>query len=316
MRAFAIAFAVFLLFLAGATSVMYLASRHAVREAVVRELASAAASSASALSVPAERGAADPELQDMVWRVRESNRLDRALLLDRDGKVVASSSGAIRGGTASVFEASPRQVARVTGDARPRTESFQLLGEQYLRIYQPVMKEEEVWGVLCLDAHDPSPHGLSVLNWPFRVGLAVSALSALALAAMGVGVMRFLERRKREMLRVERLVTAGALSASMAHEVKNPMGIILSAAQLLERSGDLTEEGRDLTSTIAEEVRRVESQLDAFLDMSMKTSGRFWREPWIWSPRGRPGTASPWRGIWEQIPCRSASTDGRCVRPW
>jgi two-component system, NtrC family, sensor histidine kinase HydH len=69
-------------------------------------------------------------------------------------------------------------------------------------------------------------------------------------------------------LRSERLATAGALAASIAHEVKNPLGIILSSAQLLARSPGLSEEDRRLLIEMGEEVRRADDQVNAFLDLA------------------------------------------------
>ncbi|HYE04406.1 MAG TPA: ATP-binding protein [Planctomycetota bacterium] len=100
-----------------------------------------------------------------------------------------------------------------------------------------------------------------------RMAWLAATLSALALAAVAVAGSAAIERSRRRLRRVERLATAGALAASIAHEIKNPMGIILSATQVLARSPTLPPADRSLLREIEEEVRRADDQLNAFLDL-------------------------------------------------
>lgn len=57
--------------------------------------------------------------------------------------------------------------------------------------------------------------------------------------------------------RRERLATLGALGAGLAHEIKNPLGGIRGAAQLLARAPEASAQSRECTQVIVREVDRL-----------------------------------------------------------
>ncbi|MBA2479031.1 MAG: HAMP domain-containing histidine kinase [Planctomycetes bacterium] len=99
------------------------------------------------------------------------------------------------------------------------------------------------------------------------VVIAYGVGSTILLLVAAVFVLRSFWRSLTRLADVERLAAAGALAASIAHEIKNPMGIILSTTQLLEHSSALGRYERRLLVEIGEEVRRADDQLNAFLDL-------------------------------------------------
>jgi signal transduction histidine kinase len=266
VAAFAGAFAFFLAVQAVAVWGVYASARAAVREVLGRELSGAAASGAWAMGIGLTRGTTDREFAEMAWRIRELNRLDACFLVD-EGMGTPSRGGDGARVAASVFAATPSRVAEALRARAPVGERYTLFGETYRRVYQPVMGDGGAGQVLVLDAHDRSAGALEALRTPLAVGMAVAASSALALAVVVVLLMHFFDRSKQELIRVERLATAGALASSIAHEVKNPMGIILSSAQLLRDDARLGEDQRVMLDGIVEEVKRAELQLDSFLDL-------------------------------------------------
>ena len=75
----------------------------------------------------------------------------------------------------------------------------------------------------------------------------------------GMGALVFLEdtaamaRQAQQM----KLASLGRLTASIAHEIRNPLGAISHAAQLLDESNALDEQDHRLTAIIRENTRRV-----------------------------------------------------------
>ncbi|MCS6947284.1 MAG: HAMP domain-containing histidine kinase, partial [Steroidobacteraceae bacterium] len=82
-----------------------------------------------------------------------------------------------------------------------------------------------------------------------------------------------------------KLASLGRLSASIAHEIRNPVGAMSHAAQLLAESPRLDAEERKLTDIIQRNAARVSEIIDNVLQMSRRggagRSERLALEPWV-----------------------------------
>ena len=81
-----------------------------------------------------------------------------------------------------------------------------------------------------------------------------------------------------------KLASLGRLSASSAHEIRNPVGAMSHAAQLLGEVDGLTDDDRRLTDIIRTHSSRVSHIIDNVLQLSRRESGapeRFHIRPWL-----------------------------------
>ena len=81
-----------------------------------------------------------------------------------------------------------------------------------------------------------------------------------------------------------KLASLGRLSASIAHEIRNPVGAMSHAAQLLAETEHLTEDDKRLTDIIQTHSGRVSHIIDNVLQLSRRESGapeRFLIRPWL-----------------------------------
>ena len=81
-----------------------------------------------------------------------------------------------------------------------------------------------------------------------------------------------------------KLASLGRLSASIAHEIRNPVGAMSHAAQLLGESAGLTEDDKRLTEIIQTHSGRVSHIIDNVLQLSRRDSSRPERlplKPWL-----------------------------------
>ena len=81
-----------------------------------------------------------------------------------------------------------------------------------------------------------------------------------------------------------KLASLGRLSASIAHEIRNPVGAMSHAAQLLGEADSLTQDDKRLTDIIKTHSSRVSHIIDNVLQLSRRESGapeRFLIRPWL-----------------------------------
>jgi signal transduction histidine kinase len=75
-----------------------------------------------------------------------------------------------------------------------------------------------------------------------------------------------LERLKESLTHAAKLAVVGEMAAAMTHEVRTPLGILRSSAQLLLREPALSEEGREVCGFIISETERMNRLVSTLLD--------------------------------------------------
>jgi len=69
-----------------------------------------------------------------------------------------------------------------------------------------------------------------------------------------------------QLIRADRLAAMGELTAGVAHEVRNPLGIIKASVQLVEESGGDPKRMAEVTRIIKQEIDRLDHVIKALLD--------------------------------------------------
>ena len=100
------------------------------------------------------------------------------------------------------------------------------------------------------------------------------------------GVVIFLEDTSliEERVQQAKLAALGRLSASIAHEIRNPIGAMSHASQLLAESSSVAESERRLTDIISVNARRVSNIVDSVLALSRRANAhpeRLALSPWL-----------------------------------
>jgi len=152
-------------------------------------------------------------------------------------------------------------------DAPVLTAASAVLGTLKDGIIMPVRGESEtgqtpeIVGLLCV-ADD-------------RVRDAFTPEEAQLLDALSVqiGVTIANSRIYARMKERDRLAALGAMAAGLAHEVKNPLGAIKGAAQLLDEGGPSDPSSREFVGIILEEVDRLNRVVGSFLDYARPRAG-------------------------------------------
>lgn len=81
-----------------------------------------------------------------------------------------------------------------------------------------------------------------------------------------VQTVRDLDQSRADLVRASKLAVLGELAAVMAHEIRTPVGILRSSAQMLSRESGLSAEARELTGFIESETERLNRLVTTLLD--------------------------------------------------
>jgi signal transduction histidine kinase len=99
---------------------------------------------------------------------------------------------------------------------------------------------------------------------PVNTPATLSEISELTRAYTDMIVA--LEHSREQIVRAGKLAVVGEMAAVMAHEVRTPLGILRSSAQMLERQPDLGERERELTGFIISETDRLNRLVGMLLE--------------------------------------------------
>ncbi len=88
-------------------------------------------------------------------------------------------------------------------------------------------------------------------------------------------MMAHLEKSKQDLVRVSKLAVIGEMAAIMAHEVRTPLGIMRTAAEMLQREPDLTPTALEMTEFILSETDRLKVLVTTLLECARPRPPRF-----------------------------------------
>ncbi len=81
-----------------------------------------------------------------------------------------------------------------------------------------------------------------------------------------VQMVRDIDQSQQNLVRASKLAVVGEMSSVIAHEVRTPLGILRSSAQMLQRESGISEEGREMVGFIESETERLNRLVSAMLD--------------------------------------------------
>lgn len=162
-----------------------------------------------------------------------------------------------------VTECNPEAVAWLGASPKDGSQWFDLLDSLRPSLAEPF--EEVVTGALegvatRRRAHDPeSDRAWSLTASPMPDGGATLAIHEVTV----------FERTQRELEQTKRLAEIGQMTAAIAHEIRNPLTGIRSAAQFLGKNPDA---GEEFAGIIEEEAVKLNSLCDQFLEFARPLS--------------------------------------------
>ena len=258
------------------------ASRERLDEALGERLAAVARTAAylvdgDSLAV----WAIDPrESLEFIWlssrleQIRLENELAEITLCDTDEQVLVSAAGRLRRGEKNLFWDLDRESVQIARGGFLAVSRLYRVDALYQKsAHAPIFAlDGRVTGVLTVEGNADFFDSLQALrNWAVLTGAAVLVFLSL----MGWLLYRLqtgMERYRASVMRQENLATMGRMTAGIAHEIRNPLGIISGAAQHLRRR--LNEVGieDEMAGFIPDEVARLDRILKGYLAFGSDTA--------------------------------------------
>jgi len=113
------------------------------------------------------------------------------------------------------------------------------------------------------------PHYFQTMQGPRPLGVHLAALTSQEGTNLGQVIvlddLTEVRRLEEQVRRADRLAALGRLAGGLAHEIRNPLGIVRAAAQMLAAEAK-TPELQEYTTVIRQEVDRVEKLIQELLD--------------------------------------------------
>lgn len=90
-----------------------------------------------------------------------------------------------------------------------------------------------------------------------------------------VQMVRDIDLSQQHLVRASKLAVVGEMSSIIAHEVRTPLGILRSSAQMLKREAGISSEGQELVGFIESETERLNRLVSAMLDTARPRAPAF-----------------------------------------
>jgi two-component system sensor histidine kinase HydH len=235
------------------------------------KLEAIAATAALSLSPDLVESAQDPGavflLNDALESIRRENELEAVHLFDPGGLTLASTSRLSDYQVEDPAPALDHEAWMLAASGLPGASVLYQVDGFYLKSgYAPV--KDLAGEVLAVVAAEAPAGYFSVLEQFKRSMIALGGISFLFLAAAGLLFFKLndsLARAEMAVMRADALATLGRMAAHMAHEIRNPLGIIRGAVQRLQSSPSAADKDRELLGFLPEEVDRLDRIVTRYL---------------------------------------------------
>lgn len=242
------------------------------------------------------RRVADSEylLTDLSHTIAEDSLIDLSRLLSYVADAVKNATGAkkarlilFKGDNVQIFgdaherSLGPKDMGNIaryfsTGELtvleRPETKDVHIVSEMKAldaHYVFPIFEERNLIGLLCLDR--------SIQGFPLPSDNLEQLLIISNQISSVLGKAKIIDeklRLERKIMESEKLLSLGRLSASVAHEVKNPLSSIKSIVQVLREDAKWDERGREALSIIVDEIDRLTKVVNQLLQFARPAGGR------------------------------------------
>ena len=257
--------------------VAYAGVRNALAGEFARRLEALARTAASQVSAAdirdtqllGEDGTAYLSLQVLLEELRSSTGLMSAAALDSAGITLYDTRGAEHQHEPNpLARLAPAAITAALAGRAVVTDVYEVGGQEFRSGLAPIAeggKGKRVLGALVVDSRLDYLPVLAALRRTVLLAALLSAFGIVVLAVVNIRVVGSADQLERRLSRAEKLAAMGRLTATLAHEIKNPLAIIRGSA---ERLGKLDPESRRWADSVVEESDRLTRTVGRYLQFA------------------------------------------------
>lgn len=210
-------------------------------------------------------------LQPILAQVRQVNYLENVFVFNRARQSLADARPDWKPGREyTFFQLDPTAVDRAWNGQPVLSRQYDVENLHFSACYVPL----DLGGtpapdaICCLQA---SVEYLGVLDWLSQTLVIASLLGIAIIVFFGILVavtFRSLDAAAQAVGQSERLAIMGQMAAKVAHEIRNPLGIIKGTAEVLRERAQKAGHPEEMFDFILEEVQRLDAIAENFLQLS------------------------------------------------
>jgi len=252
----------------------YRSVRRALEDEFARRLEGLAAAGATQVSPEdvadarayGEEGAGFIALQVLLEQLRSTPGTWNATLLDSAGTVVYDCRNAgLHGLTSPLDTLDHAALERARGGGSVVSRRYRRQGRLLRAGLAPILDAGRTVAVLAVEADATPPAALDRFRQTTLLIGFLIVVVILVLVAVRDRLSRRAAELERRLSRAENLAAMGRLTATLAHEIRNPLAIIRGSAH---RLGKLEPEARRMADFVVEESDRLSRTLARYLDFA------------------------------------------------
>jgi two-component system, OmpR family, sensor kinase len=191
------------------------------------------------------------------------NRLEDAYIVDRGLRVVAGVR--THAGPLNLLRVDQDRLTAAQDGRRSVGDGYSVANARVEAAYFPVAGGR----VLALEAGAEFHAPAARLYTTYLVAVGLSILAAAVFAVGLVLALRALERSRIAYGRAERLAAVGQMAAMVAHEVRNPLGILRANVELArEKLADASGRDRERFDDMLAEIERINGLTQEFMSLA------------------------------------------------
>ena len=209
-------------------------------------------------------------IQSKLRSLQNKYELEGVYIIDFQSKVLIDGKGIFHEGTKLTYMQQDSMALRKAWAGKVAVSPIHIIeGNRFKNVYAPLTNiMGDITAILALEAN---AEFFNIINL-FRRGLIVSGLASLGAIILFslflAWTINLLINTQKSLRKTEKLALLGQMAASVAHEIRNPLGIIKATGDVVKLKYENKEQPDELFDYIGAEVNRLNNLVTDFLSFA------------------------------------------------